>query len=133
MGNLKKKNIRYIPNYEFEYPNELGEYYLDLFFNNMEVEDNKVKTSLFETDIVIFENKVFEDDNFSIWVDLTYIVKCKSRSNPPINYIVFPLKYSKVFSQPYISFYGSAFYHQLFIEANDLLRTERKPVGIKLW
>lgn len=135
---LEKMGIEYEPNDSFHYPTDRGLFYSDKFFSNdnffHHFEDAlKIRTSLFETDVWINDFEIIQDENFIIRTNIYYSIECKSRSNPPINYLFvldkIPSKV-KINGKGYIVIKGSKFIGDIILKEEYLWRTRHEPIQI---
>lgn len=135
---LEKMGIEYEPNHSFPYPTGTGLFYIDTFFSNNNIfchlnDAPDIKTSLFETDVWIKDSEIIQDENFIINLNINYFIECKSRSNPPINYLFVLDKKIPVIRKkgyPFILLRGSKFFNDLLLEIDFFWRTEHDPIQI---
>jgi len=135
---LEEMGIVYEPNDSFYYPTEKGLFYIDSFFSNNNLfhyfEDSlEVKTMLFETDAWIQDREIIQDDSFLIRADINYIIECKSRSNPPINYLFVldkSLSRDEKKRNSFLTIKGSKFIGNFILEIDNFWRTRHDPIQI---
>jgi len=135
---LEEMGIEYEPNDNFFYPTDKGLFYIDSFFSNNNLfhyfEDAlDIKTSQYETDVWIQDFEIIQDDNFIIRFDINYFIECKSRSNPPINYLFVldkTLRKIKTTGKSFLTIKGSKFIGDLILEIDYFWRTIHDPIQI---
>jgi len=91
---LKSMDIQFEHQDTFSYPKEPDKFYIDYhFYNNLFYRHKDVQPipyKSFETDIVINELDKITRENIKVFIHYYYLIECKSRSNPPVNYLIFP-------------------------------------------
>lgn len=136
---LKDLDIEHTQNYSFLYPSGKGIFMIDYQFSNenefcrFPVSDD-FKSRMFETDIYIDKNYKYSDENFNISVTFYYLIECKSRSNPPINYLFIPNKVGLELKEPKKSFFqlkGSKFLPFINLYYDPIWRTDQNIIQIK--
>lgn len=136
--NLEKMGIEYEPNHSFPYPTDKGLFYIDHFFSNNNIfchlnDAIDIKTGQYETDVWIQDSEIIQDENFIIRLNINYFIECKSRSNPPINYLFVldkTLGMFKLKGRPFLTIKGSNFIGGLFFQIDDFWRTKHDPIQI---
>lgn len=136
---LNDLDIEHTQNYSFLYPSGKGKYMIDYQFSNENKfcrfpESDEIKSRLFETDIYIDKDYKYSDENFNISLTLYYLFECKSRANPPINYLFIPNKVGLEFKEPEKSFFqlkGSKFLPFLNLYIDPIWRTGQNIIQIK--
>ena len=136
---LNDLDIEHTQNYSFLYPSDKGKFMIDYQFSNENEfcqfpESDVIKSRLFETDIYIDKDYKYSDENFNISVTLYYLFECKSRANPPINYLFIPNKVGLEFKEPEKSFFqlkGSKFLPFLNLYFDPIWRTDQNIIQIK--
>jgi len=126
---LFNTGLVYEQNDEFFYPKEDNQFYTDFLFGENISSAQKLSVNKFETDIKIWEYFYFDNDNrnFKIKVIIHYFIECKSRNNPPLNYLIIPKRFQddpKFF--PLYSIHSSAFFNQLWIKSNRFSETSQE-------
>ena len=136
---LKDLNIEHTQNYSFLYPNDRGKFMIDYqFSSNNEFyrfpDSEEIKSSMFETDIYIDKDYEYSDENFNISVTFYYLIECKSRANPPINYLFIPYEVGLELEKPIKSFFqlkGSKFLPFINLYYDPIWRTDQNIIQIK--
>ncbi|KKN61190.1 hypothetical protein LCGC14_0524310 [marine sediment metagenome] len=137
---LDNESIIHNSNDSFIYPNGKNKFYIDYFFskNNPHPhynfpESKEIQTGEFETDITIDEIDRFEDQNFIFTLNTHFLIECKSRSNPPVNYIIILDKIANQMENKIkflLSIKGSKFASDFILKTNTLWSTRHKPLPI---
>ena len=81
----------------------------------------------------IKDSEIIQDENFIINLNINYFIECKSRSNPPINYLFVldkKLDIIKTKGKPFLTIKGSNFIGGLFFQIDDFWRTKHDPIQI---
>lgn len=135
---LKDMGIDFEQNYSFIYPNKENSFYIDYIFSkNAPITKFKkaprIKVSENEIDVLIHHKLKYKDGKYIIRIFVYYLIECKSRSNPPINYLFIPNKHFMKFDKGKKSvyrLYGSDFIGDLYVESDYLWSTLRDPIQI---
>lgn len=137
---LTDMEIIHDQNCTFKYPSEKGKFMIDYSFSNENEfyrfpEFEKIKSRLFETDLWIDNDYDYSDDKFNIRVTTYYLIECKSRANPPINYLFLPNKTGlNLLKDPKKSFFqlkGSKLLPFLNIDLDSIWRTRHNIIQIR--
>lgn len=136
---LKDLDIEHTQNYSFLYPSDKGKFMIDYQFSNENEfcrfpDSDDIKSRRFETDIYIDKKYKYSDENFNISITFYYLIECKSRANPPINYLFIPNKVGLEFKEPKKSFFqlkGSKFLPFLNLYIDPIWRTDQNIIQIK--
>jgi len=136
---LKDLDIEHTQNYSFLYPSEKGKFMIDYQFSNVNEffrfpDSEDIKSRMFETDIYIDKDFKYSDENFNISVTFYYLIECKSRSNPPINFLFIPNKVGLELKEPEKSFFqlkGSKFLPFINLYYDPIWRTDQNIIQIK--
>jgi len=135
---LEQENIDFEPNDTFIYPSERHSSYIDYFFSSSYPfhafkEGKDVQTAEFETDFTINEVDKIITDDFEILLDTYYFIECKSRTNPPINYLFILNKFYNQVDSSFRSFLvinGSNFVGIFNLKSNILWPTSHEPIQV---
>lgn len=128
---LKELGIKFESNYQFFYPNDPGKYYIDIILEEISRQrgrTERIQKGNFEIDIIASEFKEFSDQNFEINVKINYIFECKSRNNPPVNYLVIPRERGLTWNYNIL---GSTFLPVLEISDNEIISSNKNPIGVE--
>ena len=103
---LKEINSDFSHHDTFLYPKNPIKFFIDYYFHNNRYFNirklDKLQEKKLETDIIIDEYDKIIDNEIKINLNYKYIIECKSRSHPPINYLIFPnFIYKKAFNHNY--------------------------------
>ncbi len=144
LNHLKKQNSDFEHQDTFLYPNEPGKNYIDYYFHNnpfFKMKDvEEISHKDFETDIIVRDEKCIDINNFKVYIRYNYLIECKSRSNPPVNYFIFPDFENEDFlrklnsaskDRSQIRFKASEFAGDFWM-TSKLWRTSINPVQVKL-
>ena len=135
---LKDLGVIHTQNDSFLYPSDRGKFMIDYQFSNENdfcqfTDSDVIKSRMFETDIYIDKEYNYNDDNFNISITLYYLVECKSRANPPINYLFIPNKVGLDLKEPERSFFhltGSKFLPFINLYYDKIWRTDQNIIQI---
>ena len=136
---LQDLDIEYTQNHSFLYPSDRGKFMIDYQFSNENEffrfpDSDDIKSRMFETDIYIDKKYKYSDENFNISVTFYYLIECKSRANPPINYLFIPNKVGLELKEPKKSFFqliGSKFLPFINLYYDPIWRTDQNIIQIE--
>jgi len=136
---LKDLDIEHTQNYSFLYPSDKGKFMTDYQFSNENElcrfpDSEDIKSREFETDIYIDKDFKYSDEKFNISVTFYYLIECKSKANPPINYLFIPNKHFLKLKEPKKSFFqlkGSKFLPSVNLYYDKIWRTDQNIIQIE--
>lgn len=135
---LKEMEVDFEQNFTFFYPNEANTFYLDYVFSKngsfLKFKDGpEINIAENEIDALITQRLEFKEGKYKIKVFVHYLIECKSRNDPPINYLFIPNKHFKKFNEDQksvLKLYGSTFFGVLYLKNDYLWPTLRDPISI---